>query len=183
MLIEFSRHLFMHSSPKVPSQQLYNTLVYRRVHGQLNDCKVLRPCGWKKKALPPPCLIVDMRCLRWYGVLSSTWLLYTYYSMPVETEFSVCDGLRSVKTYFFQTWLWEEWCSSLTHVPCKTQKYENVCDMNQNVSFFPSSNWHPGFWAFAGSLHWHHEEKHLPVRRPAGGAVWLQWWFETIVHI
>lgn len=23
-----------------------------------------------------------------------------------------------------------------THVPCKTQKYENVCDMNQNVLFF-----------------------------------------------
>lgn len=23
-----------------------------------------------------------------------------------------------------------------THVPCKTQKYKNVCDMNQNVVFF-----------------------------------------------
>lgn len=88
MLIEFSRHLFMHSSPKVPSQQLYNTLVYRRVHGQLNDCKVLRPCGWKNKPFHHHAWY--MRCLRWYGVLSSTWLLYTYYSMPVETVSFQC---------------------------------------------------------------------------------------------
>ncbi len=49
-----------------------------------------------------------------------------------------------------------------------------------SVSF---SNWHPGFWAFAGTLHEHHEEEHFPVWRPAGGTVWLQCWFETLEHV